>query len=65
MMTDDILGDHEHLSNSNPHGIPPPTIPETASSVDVPQPPSPPACPRRDRCPPKYSDAESRKWIAR
>ena len=66
MMTGDIPGDHEHLSNSNPHGIPSPTIPETeSSSVDVPQPPSPPACPRRDRRPPKYYDAESRKWIAR
>ena len=65
MMTGDIPGDHEHLSNSTPHGIPPPTIPETASSVDVPQPPSPPARPRRDRRPPKYYDAESGKWIAR
>ena len=65
MMTGDIPGDHEHLSNSNPHGIPPPTIPETASSADVPQPQSPPARPRRDHRPPKYYDAESGKWIAR
>ena len=65
MMTGDIPGDHEHLSNSNPNGIPPPTIPETASSVDVPQPQSPPARPRRDRRPPKYYDTESGKWLAR
>ena len=61
MMTGDIPGDHEHLSNSNAHGISPPAIPETASSVDVPQPPSPPARLRCDRRPPKYYDAESGK----
>ena len=65
MLTGDVLGDHEQPSNNNPHGIPPPTIPETTSMVDVTQPPSPPAPPRRDCHPPKYYDAKTGKWIAR
>ena len=65
MLTGDVPGDQEHPCNSNSHRIPPPTIPETAASVDVPQRPSPPARPRRDCHPPKYYDAETGKWIAR
>ena len=64
-LTGDVPGDHEHPSNSNPHEIPPPTILKRPSSVDVPQPPSPPARPHCDCCPPKCYDVETGKCIAR
>ena len=56
-----IQKEHGHPSSPNLHRLPPLAVPQP---VDIPPPSSPPpARPCRKRCPPKYYEADTGKWV--